>query len=137
MPTSSEYMDQDTLDMCGFFNVFSFVVSVYTLMASSIDRYLAVRWPIKYKQNVMPVRIMTGILLSITWVVGIMIALIPVMSPQMRYALGMAWMVMGVPDRRAEIDHDSFGSQGTSYQSSPIFIPCTDRTTQSISKISL
>lgn len=90
--------------MCGFFNIFAFVVSVYTLMASSIDRYLAVRWPIKYKQFVIPVRVMTTILLLLSWCIGVVVGLAPIWKANVRYAFGPAWMVLGVPNDRNATD---------------------------------
>merc|ERR1712048_1505451 len=62
------------------------------------DRYIAVRWPIKYKQLIMPVRIMTGILLTITWLLGLIIALVPIFNPRIRYAFAVARMIIGVPN---------------------------------------
>ena len=51
-PKSSDYLDAEIFHFCGIFTVFSIVVSIYTLTSSSIDRYLAVRFPIKYKQGI-------------------------------------------------------------------------------------
>ena len=51
-PKSSDYIDSEIFHFCGIFTVFSIVVSIYTLTSSSIDRYLAVRFPIKYKQGI-------------------------------------------------------------------------------------
>ena len=51
-PKSSDYLDSEIFHFCGIFTVFSIVVSIYTLTSSSIDRYLAVRFPIKYKPGI-------------------------------------------------------------------------------------
>ena len=55
-PKSSDYLDSEIFHFCGIFTVFSIVVSIYTLTSSSIDRYLAVRFPIKYKPGIHELR---------------------------------------------------------------------------------
>ena len=112
---STDYFKQPLLDACGFFSIFSFVLSVYALMASSVDRFVAVRWPIEYKMRVTPIRRMTVALIAITWSAALLIALVPLITPKMRYALGLAWMVLAVPDKLDDVD-DNLGSQGYACQ---------------------
>ena len=67
IPRSIDGTDQSILNLCGICTVFSIAVSIYTLTASSIDRYLAVKYPIKYKQRTRAVKIFTTVMLTVTW----------------------------------------------------------------------
>ena len=98
-PKSSDYQDAEIFHFCGIFTVFSIVVSIYTLTSSSIDRYLAVRFPIKYKQRTRAVKILTIIMLSLTWLSAICFSVAPMWAPTLKYGfISGAIMVFVIPD---------------------------------------
>ena len=98
-PKSSDYKDAEIFHFCGIFTVFSIVVSIYTLTSSSIDRYLAVRFPIKYKQRTRAVKILTIIMLSLTWLSAICFSVAPMWAPTLKYGfISGAIMVFVIPD---------------------------------------
>ena len=98
-PKSSDYLDAEIFHFCGIFTVFSIVVSIYTLTSSSIDRYLAVRFPIKYKQRTRAVKILTIIMLSLTWLSAICFSIAPIWAPTLKYGfISGAIMVFVIPD---------------------------------------
>ena len=98
-PKSSDYLDSEIFHFCGIFTVFSIVVSIYTLTSSSIDRYLAVRFPIKYKQRTRAVKILTIIMLSLTWLSAICFSIAPIWAPTLKYGfISGAIMVFVIPD---------------------------------------
>ncbi|CBY12125.1 unnamed protein product [Oikopleura dioica] len=96
VPNSADYFDQRTLDVLGFFNVFSLCISILTLTFSSFDRYLAVRFPMKYKNSETGVKILTVVFISIVWILGILFAITPWLKDGMRYVLGPSQLVIGI-----------------------------------------
>lgn len=53
---------------------------------------------------------MTGVLLGITWIVGISVGLVPILKKNLRYAFGVAWMVLGVPHNPNDSQNEDAGS---------------------------
>ena len=71
----------------------------YFIFVSSIDRYLAVRFPIKYKQRTRAVKILTIIMLSLTWLSAICFSIAPMWAPTLKYGfISGAIMVFVIPD---------------------------------------
>ncbi|CAG5110623.1 Oidioi.mRNA.OKI2018_I69.chr2.g5006.t1.cds [Oikopleura dioica] len=96
VPKSADYFNQTTLDVLGFFNIFSLCISILTLTFSSFDRYLAVRFPMKYKNSETGVKVLTIVSISMVWILALFLAITPWLKGGMRYVLGPTQMVVGV-----------------------------------------
>lgn len=106
IPRSIDSTDQSILNLCGICTVFSIAVSIYTLTASSIDRYLAVKFPIKYKQRTRAVKIFTTVMLTMTWFSAILFSMVPLWSSNMQYGeVSGGLIVFAIP---AEAGYDGY-----------------------------
>jgi len=74
--TSSEYSKQ-YLNAMGIISVLSLVVSVSTLCAASIDRYLAISKPFRYIQGSNFMTKVTSLILCSVWIAGLLCSLLP------------------------------------------------------------
>nr|CAB3262686.1 uncharacterized protein LOC100181847 [Phallusia mammillata] len=80
-----KHISYSYIDFVGFFTLTSFVVSVYTLMVASIDRFRAVFKPLKYNQH--EAEKLARILCVVIWVVAFLFASLPLFVPQVEYNL--------------------------------------------------
>ena len=79
------------LNAIGFFTLLSLFISVYSLMAAGIDRFIAINKPLRYNQNtaVFGARItVVGI-----WIVGVLFATFPLYVSNLRYGVVAAILV--------------------------------------------
>ena len=86
--SSGLFRDRFTLEYLnavGFFTVISLSVSIYTLVAASIDRFMAVFRPLKYNQTK---AISAARIIVVTiWSCGLILALLPLDIHSLRYVL--------------------------------------------------
>ena len=80
MPRVTDFFDQGYLNFVGVFTVWSFSVSVLTLGAASIDRYLAVTRPFKYKQGKYLTKKRSIAVFIILWTFGFTISIYPIFT---------------------------------------------------------
>ena len=71
------YFDKRYSQSVGFFGLLFLFVSIFTLCAASVDRYLAITKPFNYKQGKYFTRKKTAVILVILWLIGAAWALIP------------------------------------------------------------
>nr|XP_039254652.1 D(1B) dopamine receptor-like [Styela clava] len=84
--TSPEY-----IDFVGFFTILSLIVSIYTLMIASFDRFLAIYQPMRYgRHNAKRLAIWASLGL---WSVAILFSAMPFFVPEMTYGLAASIMV--------------------------------------------
>ena len=79
-PLVTDYFDQIYLNVMGFFTVWSFSVSIYTMGAASIDRYLAVTKPFKYKQRKYLTKKRSIAVFVLVWCFGFAISIYPIFT---------------------------------------------------------
>ena len=73
-PTMTDY----TVNIIGYFNSVTWVISVYTLMLLSIDRYLAVSKPMKYDHMVTYRSVMAAV--TLIWTLSFLLWLFPLVG---------------------------------------------------------
>jgi len=93
IPKATDYFDQSYLDFMGVFTVWSFAVSVYTMGAASIDRYLAVTKPFKYKQRKYLTKKKSIALFAFLWTFGFFISIYPTFTTH-SYTLSALGLVL-------------------------------------------
>ena len=65
------------LNVSGFFGILFVFVSLYTLCAASVDRYLAITRPFKYEEGKYFTKKRTFVVLLLVWLIGAIWAIIP------------------------------------------------------------
>ena len=93
VPHATDYFDQRYLDFMGVFTVWSFALSVYTMGAASIDRFLAVTKPFKYKQGKYLTTKKSILLFIFLWTFGFIISIYPTFSTH-SYTLSALGLVL-------------------------------------------
>ena len=91
-PSSTDYFDQKYLNFMGVITICSFGVSIYTMGAGSIDRYLAVTKPFEYKQGKYVTKKRSLITFVGVWIFCFIIAIYPVFTDE-RYNLSALGLV--------------------------------------------
>nr|XP_039254740.1 uncharacterized protein LOC120331682 [Styela clava] len=87
----SQRFSMEYVDFVGFFTILSLVVSIYTLMMASFDRFMAIHQPLRYgRHNAKRIAIWTSIVL---WVCAILFSAMPYFVPEMSYGLSASIMV--------------------------------------------
>nr|XP_002123433.1 cannabinoid receptor type 1A [Ciona intestinalis] len=73
------------LNFVGFFTILSLTVSILTLVAAGIDRFIAVFRPTKYKQNIAtPIAVKVTVAL---WALSFLFSVLPLFVPALSYTL--------------------------------------------------
>ncbi|CAK8692309.1 uncharacterized protein LOC143462742 [Clavelina lepadiformis] len=80
MPHATDYFNQYYLNFMGFFTVLSFSVSVYTMGAASMDRYLAITRPFRYRQGKYLTTQRSVVVFVVIWLFGILLGIYPVFT---------------------------------------------------------
>ena len=73
----NDYFSQSYIQASGFFWIFFVFVSLYTLCAASVDRYLAITRPFKYEKRKYLTKNRTVIILLLVWLIGAALAAVP------------------------------------------------------------
>ena len=79
----TDRVSQTSLNAIGFLTTLSLCVSLYSLAAASVDRYVAVRHPLKYRKSASTVaarRVVIGI-----WIVATIFSSVPLFIENLRY----------------------------------------------------
>ena len=85
-------LQQCLVDSFGFFTIFSFVVSGYTLVAASIDRFIAVYRPFFYRA---PRRIsVVHFAVEVVWIAAACFSALPFFIPDFHFALSIGGVVI-------------------------------------------
>nr|XP_002131244.1 uncharacterized protein LOC100181694 [Ciona intestinalis] len=79
-PHATDYFDQRYLNFMGVFTVMSFSVSIYTMGAASVDRYLAITKPFRYRQGKYLTKKRSIIVFMAIWAFGFICAIYPVFT---------------------------------------------------------
>ena len=66
----NNYFSQNYLNAIGFFWIFFVFVSLYTLCAASVDRYLAIARPFRYNKGKYFTKYRTAVVLLLVWLIG-------------------------------------------------------------------
>lgn len=75
----------DYLNFVGFFTSLSLVVSIYTLMMASLDRFMAIYMPLRYgRHNAKRMAMWSSLAL---WITGLVFSILPFLVNTMKYGL--------------------------------------------------
>lgn len=82
-------------DFVGFFNILTNFVAVFTLMVASLDRFMVVFRPLRY--NLYSAKSWAIKVSIAVWLVGIILSIMPIVHPGMRYAMiaGLLLSIIG------------------------------------------
>ena len=93
----SDKFSEHYINAAGFFTVLSLFVSVYTMVAASFDRLIAIRRPLKYNELT---AIFAGkVSVAIIWIVGVVFAALPAYAPSLGYAFVASILISSIGEK--------------------------------------
>nr|XP_002131825.2 octopamine receptor beta-2R-like [Ciona intestinalis]BBC53703.1 Ci-LF-5/6 receptor [Ciona intestinalis] len=86
LPGAYEMFNKSYLNAIGFFTTTSFIISIYSLMVASFDRFSIVRKPLAYSKD--GAKLLAIRATVILWVLSIILGILPLfIGPSLRYGL--------------------------------------------------
>ena len=79
-----DVLSREYVSAIGFFTVISFSMSIYSLVAASLDRFVAISCPLRYDNT--KAILAAKIAVTSIWFAGIAIAVLPIAVPNLGYA---------------------------------------------------